>query len=227
MSIKNYYMILGVSRTETPSRIRAAYRELAKKLHPDHSGQQGAAAFREATEAYQTLSNQENRRRYDQQLRAAGREASLPLGVLRRPAQPVHIPPRPIFRDPASVHPSFDAMRERWMRNFTGFGAPKSEHLEGLNLEVRLSPEEALRGGDLPVSAPVFRICPVCQGSGRDWLYPCLRCREEGVVEAQATVRVRIPPMVRPGTVIEVPLDGFGIHNFYIRVHVLPGEDLF
>lgn len=68
---KDYYKILGVDRTATPEQIKDAYRELAKKHHPDVVG--GAAPdadkFRDVMEAYGVLSVRESRVSYDLQMR--------------------------------------------------------------------------------------------------------------------------------------------------------------
>lgn len=62
---KNYYDILGVSKTASDSEIKKAYRTLAHKYHPDKSGGD-EAKFKEVNEAYQVLSNKEKRAQYDQ-----------------------------------------------------------------------------------------------------------------------------------------------------------------
>jgi molecular chaperone DnaJ/curved DNA-binding protein len=111
-------------------------------------------------------------------------------------------------------------MYDRFRRNFTGVGIPKSEHLEGLNIEVVLTPEEGRLGCVLPIGVPVFRRCPACGGSGRDWVFPCLACGQQGTIEEEEIVRVRIPSMARSGSIFELPLQGLGIHNFYLRLHV-------
>ncbi|HSE89712.1 MAG TPA: hypothetical protein VLJ79_26095 [Candidatus Binatia bacterium] len=111
-------------------------------------------------------------------------------------------------------------MFERFLRNFTGEGIPKGERLEALNVEVTLSPEEAARGVVVPVGVPVFYTCPECGGSGRHWLFPCVNCNAQGIIEEEKTVRVHIPGMAPDRTVIEVPIHGLGIHNFYLRLHI-------
>ena len=68
MEKKSYYVVLGVSRTETTSGIRAAYRDLVKKLHPDVAGASAVSAFREVTEAHEVLSDPSRRSEYDEQL---------------------------------------------------------------------------------------------------------------------------------------------------------------
>ena len=61
------YKVLGVAHTATPEDIKKAYRSIALKTHPDHTGNDPAAAavFREAHAAYQVLSNAAKRKRYD------------------------------------------------------------------------------------------------------------------------------------------------------------------
>src|SRR5262245_7742215 len=65
---KDYYKILGVARNATEKDIKAAYRKLARKYHPDVNPGDKAAEdkFKEIGEAYEVLSDPEKRRRYDQ-----------------------------------------------------------------------------------------------------------------------------------------------------------------
>ena len=62
---KDYYNILGVSRTASADELKKAYRKKAHELHPDKAGGD-EAKFKELNEAYQVLSNQEKRGQYDQ-----------------------------------------------------------------------------------------------------------------------------------------------------------------
>jgi len=66
---KNLYKILGVSRDASPAAIRSAYRRLARRLHPDTGGTEGGVlTFQDLQAAYETLSDAERRRRYDETL---------------------------------------------------------------------------------------------------------------------------------------------------------------
>ena len=219
MERKTYYRILGVSSTETTSGIRAAFRDLAKRFHPDVAGEQATRSFQDVAEAYGVLSDPQRRREYNRKLSLAEGGEFVP--VRRARPGPVVREPASTLGNPSSLRPSFEAMYERFLRNFTGIGVPKSEHLEGLNLEVLLAPEEASRGCIMPLGVPVFSSCPQCGGSGRDWVFSCAYCQQQGIIEREALVRIRIPPLVRSGSVFEIPLQGLGIHNFYLRLHVL------
>ena len=67
MKYKDYYATLGVERTATADAIKAAYRKLARKYHPDVSKEAGAEEkFKEVSEAYETLKDPEKRAAYDE-----------------------------------------------------------------------------------------------------------------------------------------------------------------
>lgn len=71
---KNYYETLGVEKNATPEQIKAAYRKLAMKYHPDRNQGDEAAAekFKEINEAHETLSDQQKRAAYDYELEHPG-----------------------------------------------------------------------------------------------------------------------------------------------------------
>ena len=67
MAKRDYYEVLGVQRAATDGQIKAAYRKLARKYHPDvNKSPDAAEKFREATEAYEVLSDPAKRKTYDQ-----------------------------------------------------------------------------------------------------------------------------------------------------------------
>lgn len=95
---KDFYVVLGVSRDATPAAIRQAYRRLAKQYHPDTASEPSSEKFQELRAAFETLSDAEQRRRYDEDL---VRERLEPLawsfvrspaaGDLRRPILPASL----------------------------------------------------------------------------------------------------------------------------------------
>ena len=70
MSKKDYYELLGVSRDASDVDVKKAYRKLALKYHPDRVAEdqksQSAEKFKEATEAYEVISDSKKRAQYDQ-----------------------------------------------------------------------------------------------------------------------------------------------------------------
>jgi DnaJ-class molecular chaperone len=214
MEEKNYYVILGVAPSTTAEGIRRAFRELARKHHPDRAGSAEKERFQQIAEAYTTLSDPEKRQRYNRW-----------LGERERPVETEPIIPEPasVLRSFDTYGPSRDAIRQRFRENFAGEEPPKGETVEPLTLEILLTPDEAERGGVLPIGVPTFRSCPLCEGTGDDWGFPCLFCGTEGLIEEEQQVRLRIAPGVRDNSLFELPISGLGVHNFYLRVLIRVG----
>jgi DnaJ-class molecular chaperone len=187
MADRDYYVILGVPRTECPRGIHAAFRDLVKVHHPDRAGPETTAAFREVVEAYRVLSDPEARRRYDVALERREARRTEPIRIRYGTPEPLVPEPVSVFGHRDEIRPSYEALHHRFRANFDDVLAPKSEHPEPLHFQVTLSPEEAYAGGVLPIRVPVFHQCP------------------------------RIPPGVRSGSVIDLALDRYGIHNLWIR----------
>jgi molecular chaperone DnaJ len=221
---RDYYVVLGVPRDETGGGIRDAYRQLAKKYHPDHAGPEEVEAFRELVEAYEILSDAEKRHRYTQGLRRAeGRLDVAPDTIVLgedAPAEPLAPDPVSVRHGFRRVHPSAEALLDRLMHNVLTARAPKGERVEALNVELVLSPAEAMRGGEVRLAVPVFRRCPWCAGTGEDWLRVCSACDGRGAVAVEQPVGVSIPPMARDRTLLEMPLAGVGITNFHLQLHI-------
>ncbi|HEV8716377.1 MAG TPA: DnaJ domain-containing protein [Candidatus Binatia bacterium] len=221
---RDYYLILGVPRTESPSGIRAAFRQLAKRYHPERIGSHGARFFQEILTAYQVLTDPEKRRLYDQGLfHAEGRAAEqkgviiIDSGTQLAPAMPE---PIRLLSGFETICPPFEEILEQVLRNFNRTAAPREEPVRSFNVQVVLSPDEAARGGMALIKVPVLYPCPTCGGSGQEWLFPCSPCQGQGMLEEEETVRVPIPPLVRDYTVVEVPVRGLGIHNLSLRLYI-------
>jgi DnaJ-class molecular chaperone len=221
---KDYYLILGVSRRQNLRGIDEAFRELAKICHPDRAGPEGPRKFQEIRQAYESLSNVEKRESYNRELEQQEElnPQSLPGPIISRPqARPALLAPEPmsVLHDFEIIRPSFEPLFERFIRNFTGKRIPKGERLEALNVEVILSAEEAARGVTVAFGVPVFYSCRHCNGAGHNWLFPCVSCDSEGMVEGKESLWVRVPPMAPAGSIIEASVQGLGINNFYLRLH--------
>jgi hypothetical protein len=105
-SVRNHYVTLGLWQDASPREIVSAYRRLARKLHPDLHPDDPLAAeeFRAVQEAYDTLADQQARRRYDAELAALGviaPSAAQPLAPPTKERRPVWSPPRRTRRRPS------------------------------------------------------------------------------------------------------------------------------
>jgi molecular chaperone DnaJ len=220
MARKDYYLMLGVSRGENFRGIQDAFRDLAKRYHPDRAGPAGTQKFHDIQEAYEILSDPAKRRVYNHELEQEKPSVSSGLESIFSRPEPLIPKKMSVLHDFRTFRPSFESLFDRFVRNFTGEGIPKGERLASLNVEVILTPDEAAKGITLSIRIPVFFDCPQCGGSGRDWLFPCIDCNAQGIIEGEKTVQVPIPPMVRDRTIIELPIHGLGIHNFYLCLHI-------
>lgn len=179
--MSDFYRILGVSEQAGADEITRAYRQLARQYHPDASGRGAGAAFRSIRQAYETLSDDARRRRYD-----AGRSPR----ISGPPA-----PDRWLDDEVAIDFPSVGAMFDRVRQSF--FGAePRTRPLAA---ELTLSPREAARGVRVPFDVPLRWTCDRCGGRGEIWLEPCGGCAGRGDVTTVHRVEVSVPARVRTG----------------------------
>jgi DnaJ-class molecular chaperone len=224
---KSYFAILGISPNATLDEIRSAYRRLAKEFHPDHyTG--SSERFRDIQEAYSVLGDRRRRHEYKQSIRKVPR---------RTPIRPTSYPgPEPLIpeEDPVDIGelspvrsfqsftPSFDEIFDWLWSNFSDLTQPKSARVQNLTLEVTLTPEQALRGGNARVMVPAQAVCPTCRGHGGVGFYECLRCAGEGAISGEIPVSVSFPPGLTRDHAVMIPLDRFGIPNTHITVLFRP-----
>ncbi len=214
------YLVLGVGQDASPQQIKAAYRHRAKELHPDVHGPD-REPFLRMQQAYSVLSDPERRRVYDNEQnpgRAPGRRR-------RSRAEPMRATGRGgiefSFRDVQNEYrPSFDELFDRLWSNFTLANRPKAEALERLTVEILLTPEEAASGGVATIQVPARAECSSCMGHGAVGPYECWRCQGQGAITAQYPLEIEYPAGMRNEHIIQVPLDTFGITNFYLTVRL-------
>lgn len=173
--MRDYYDVLGVSPGAGADEIKRAYRQLARRYHPDISGDDRAAAFLEVARAYEVLRDPGRRRSYDS-MGHGGRADWL--------ADEVAI-------DFPSVASVLDRMRDSF---FAGSRAVS------LSAELVLTPQEAFWGALVPLDVPLRRTCPCCGGRGEVWNEWCASCGGVGEVAAAHEMRLRVPAGVREGT---------------------------
>ena len=210
--MKNYYLILEVSRDATKEDIRRAHRRLVVRYPPDKRQGIEAEKFGEIQEAYEVLSDSERRRDYNHQLKAYETLAK---------RHPVSAFPRPVsfWEDFGTIFPSIEEILDHIRTNFFG-PTRKVEPLRGLNLEVLLDPDEAAYGVTFPIEIPVYHHCPYCNGRGGEFPFPCLHCDGKGWQFFKGTMRVRIPPGIQGGAVFQYPIQQLGIKNLWLTLTI-------
>lgn len=224
---KDYYAILGVPRNASDKEIRAAYRRLARKFHPDVNpgNKEAEERFKEINEAYEVLSDPEKRRLYDlygenwryaAQGAGAGATAQGPFTWR-------------VERGPGGWHTLFEdltgdlGLGDLFERLFGGGTATRTRVRRPPALEetVEVSLEEAFQGTTRLLEVPLARPCGACGGSGRLGRAPCYACAGTGVQERPARFEVKIPPGVDTGSRVRVTPGGREV-VLHIRVRPHP-----
>ncbi len=175
---KDYYEILGVSRDATKDEIKKAYRKLALKYHPDRNkSPEAEEKFKEISEAYAVLSDDEKRRLYDMY----GHE-----GIDSRFSR------EDIFRG-VNFGDIFSDMGFGGFDSFFdflfgggGFGGRRRGPRRGsdLRLDLEITLEEAFKGGEKLVTFSKLETCKSCGGTGAEegGKQQCPNCRGSGSV---------------------------------------------
>jgi len=237
MEKRDYYDVLGVSRTANDQEIKSAYRRLAMRYHPDKNPNDASAEekFKEAAEAYSVLADQEQRRRYDR-FGHAGVSSSA---------------------GPSWGAPGFGGI-EDILGDLFGFsdvfgggrgGARRSSAQRGADLryDLEITLEEAAAGMTAQLRIPrlencetckgsgaaagtepetcntcggagqmryqqgffsVARTCHACRGVGRIIKNPCADCKGSGRIEREKQMEVKIPGGVETGSRLRVQGEG-------------------
>jgi len=238
VSTRDYYEILGVSRTASDGDIKSAYRKLAMKYHPDRNPGDTAAEekFKEAAEAYAILCDTEKRSLYDRYGHAGVKGAGAGAGGF----------------DP-SVFAEFGDFADI-LGNMFGFGDLFGGRRRGgpqrgadLRYDLEITFEEAARGtettiqiprqeicdacrgsgaapGSSPTTCPTCRglgqvrrqqgfftlatTCPQCRGNGQIITKPCAACHGAGRLQRERKITVKIPPGIATGQQLRLQGEG-------------------
>ena len=220
---KSYYAILGISSDAKTDEIKAAYRRLTKEFHPDNYFG-GSDTFQQIQEAYAVLSSSESRRHYDQNLIYARTRGPFWNKFSPEPAENLSETQSTDFDNISLVRsfqtftPSFDEIFAWLWNNFPTLRYPKSGHIQNLTIEVPLSREQALSGGNVKVLVPVRAVCRTCRGYGRVGPYECTHCAGEGALVGEVPVLIAFQPGLKENLTVMIPLDRYGIRNLHLTV---------
>jgi DnaJ-class molecular chaperone len=250
---KDYYEVLGIKRGASEDQIKQAYRKLARKFHPDlNPGDKNAEEqFKGLQEAYDVLSEPENRKLYDQygeDWRAVKSGAGAPPpgweGAQRSTRRAGPGAGGFDFGDfdfnnfRSAGGGGFDIFEEMFGGSGSGRGRPSGRGRD-VEAELELSLEEAHRGVRRTLQMQVAEACPTCSGTGLKDGKPCETCAGAGQVLKPKTIEVNIPAGVRDGSTIRLAGQGGTGSNgsesgdLYLHVRLRPhpvftvkGDDL-
>jgi len=201
VSKRDYYEVLGVGKDASTNDIKKAYRKMAMKYHPDRNpdDEKAAEAFREVTEAYEILADDDKRSRYDQYGHAGVDDQMGGFGSGG-------------FQGSHAYQDFGDLFGNVFGDSF-GFGGGGQASNQGSDLRYNLtiSLEEAAAGKEIELDIPKHESCDTCDGSGaRPGTHPvpCSTCGGHGQVQMQQgffAVRRPCPTCNGAGKKIESP----------------------
>ncbi len=198
MSERDFYEILGVPRDASKEDIKKAYRKMAFQYHPDRNQEPEAEQkFKEAAEAYEALSDEEKRTRYDRY----GREGLRGTSAGFSNVQDIFTVFADVFGG-SSGGSIFDS--------FFG-GSRKTQRGPSLKIDLEITLEEVAKGIEKSIELKKNEICETCEGlgtkKGRE-PEPCKTCAGRGeVLQARGffEIRTACPTCHGEGTIIRDP----------------------
>jgi len=217
MTKRDYYDILGVERNADKSDIKKAYRKLALKYHPDKNPTKEAEErFKEVSEAYAVLSDDEKRSMYDKYGHAGIDQQYSYDDIFRG------VDFGDIFRGSGFGFESFgfDDIFEHFFGHRMGFGGKQRRRPRrgaDLRYDIEISLEDASEGLETVIRVPRSEICDVCNGSGaKPGTSPktCPNCNGSGQVQSSRRTAFGMLP------VVNVMVRGVLLRNFALNVMV-------
>jgi molecular chaperone DnaJ len=235
LSKRDYYEVLGVSRTASEQELKTAYRKLAMQYHPDRNPGNAEAEekFKAAAEAYGVLSNPENRARYDRFGHAGVGSAASSGGAWTS----------------GDFHGFEDILGDLFGDLFGGRRTRRGGAQRGADLryDLELTLEQAASGHKTKIQVPrlescencngsgaapgssinvcnlcagsgqvrfqqgffsVSRTCHQCRGTGRTITHYCKTCQGQGRLEKDHTIEIKIPAGVDTGARLRISGEG-------------------
>lgn len=235
MAKRDYYEVLGVSNSSSSDEIKKAYRKAAMKYHPDKNpgDKEAEDRFKEATEAYQVLSDSANRQKYDQFGHAAFEQGG--AGGFGG------------FGDFSGFEDLFGDIFGSFFGGTSGGGRSRVRSGRDLKYALEVDFEEAIFGAEKEISISrgemcedcegqgsakgskpetckqcngagkvimqqgffsITRTCSICNGSGKFIVNPCNTCRGSGIKQVESKLKVKIPAGIDHGQHLKLRGEG-------------------
>jgi molecular chaperone DnaJ len=198
-------LLLGVDGHADAEALKAAFRLLALQLHPDVAGEDRGAEFVRIREAYERLRD--------------GHWDKVPVEVEAAEPAVEEVTPR---RERAGLGPDFIDLFDNALGNL-GRTAARRRVLDHIELEVPL--DYLIFGASLSLYVPVEMECRTCRGRGvtvemSGAVNTCPKCYGERVAERQIKVPINLPPGLRAGNSLRIPLDAAGLKGYDVLVEL-------
>jgi molecular chaperone DnaJ len=238
MQFQDYYSILGVQRDADEKAIRRAYRDLARKLHPDVNKEPDAEErFKALNEAYQVLSDAEKRSKYDrfgadwERYQAAPDNGASAADFSQWFTGGRSGDPDVRFEYRSNGGEGFSDFFETLFGTTQPRGrrrARAARRGDDHEYTVEVPLREAFAGTQRMFDIQAAEVCPACRGAGTSGGELCATCDATGSVSRKSRIEVSIPAGIRDGQKVRVSgkgspgSDGGPAGDIYLRVKIRP-----
>ncbi|HPY75821.1 MAG: molecular chaperone DnaJ [Planctomycetes bacterium] len=224
---RDYYEILGLERNASSDQIKSAYRKLALKYHPDKNAgdKEAECKFKEASEAYEVLSDSDKRARYDRY----GHD-----GVRGINFQGMNM--NDIFSHFSDLFGGGGDIFSELFGSFGGRGQTRPRRGADIRYNIELEFDEPARNIEKDIKVKRREVCSSCNGSGCDAgtsRKQCTKCKGQGAIWQQQgffSLQQTCPSCRGKGYSIEKPCktcasQGFEYKEIEIHVKIPSGID--
>ncbi len=209
--MKDYYLLLGVNNKADKSEIKKAYRDSVKKYHPDgREATRDTNHFREITEAYETLSDNNKRKKYDEKLiddmpvDSTGSVEPLRSNVSQYQRG---YDPNPFIRD---------CTEDLSFRFFKRVGLSQ----KSLCCDIYLTHEEVQNDIQYPYTINIVKPCPHCNSSFSEFMLYCPYCNGSQYIRRKKELIINVPKGIKSGSRVQLDLDHVGLNKVRLMVTV-------
>ncbi len=222
---KNYYKILEISEDADKRAIKKAYRELARKFHPDINpgNKLYEEKFKEIGEAYSVLVDEKKRTQYD--LLRGAIKSKPNAEQVKKQASKAYSEPKPKKEKPEkNFEGIFSNFAGKFAKNFAGTESKKGDDI---TTDVHISASEAHNGTVRNVNILRTEKCPKCRGKRIINHVSCDKCNATGEISTHKQLNVKIPPKVKENSRIKISGEGNrGVNggangDLYLLIHII------
>ncbi len=202
MQVKDYYKVLDVPEHISKQELKISYRKLAKKYHPDANlgNLEAEQKFKDITEAYDVLKDDEKRKKYDQLKRlsfTSDNEDWFSFGANGNGYNPTSVAFDSTAQEQGANFSFTDILKEIF-----GFddlaknaGAAKTQQAlqKTVSVEVEISLREAVIGTSKLLKLSIPALCKQCKGAGYIRTGKCDECKGKGKTKTSRKIRIKVP----------------------------------